>query len=599
VALEIRLLGRPGVRRDGVTVAAPRGHKVWGLLAYLVLNDRPVARTRAAALLFPEANDPLAAVRWNLHELRRLLGPDCALRGDPIGVRLPPGSVLDVTVLRSGLWREALLMADPDAELLQGLGFPGCAGFEAWLAAERRHLHSVAEEVLHESVLARLATGQIHEAVATASRLVGSNPYNEGWQELYIRSLLATGDDVGARRQRQAAIELLRRDLGVAPGPGLATLCRRPIDDDVRADATRIKAWSNLGLTWVHAGSYDAGLANLRRAVTAARRNHDPTLLLRSLLCLGYGLGISSLGGGAESLTVEHEAIALATELGDHRALGIAEVQFAMTEMLRGQYSRAVHWADLAGTRCAGDPLQAARSRTIRGTAAVDTGHTAEGIEELEAALDSAPVDADPHQSAYALSMLGKAHLLRGDLAAAIPALDRAIGLARLHWVGFRPWPEALRAEVALALGQVQHAEHMFQAAYALARSFDHSPCWESATARGLGLVASAHGAVDRAVARLDDAYRSLDRESATYQWARCNALDSLCEVAVTNHLPGSAGWLAELEEQAGRFRLQGFLARSFQYRDRLGLAGTATLAALPVAPRIGEVRPADPVTLR
>ena len=90
MALEISLLGRPNVRRDGVAVAPPRGHKVWGLLAYLVLNGRPVARTRVAALLFPDANDPLATVRWNLHELRRLLGPDCRPARRPDHLRLPP-----------------------------------------------------------------------------------------------------------------------------------------------------------------------------------------------------------------------------------------------------------------------------------------------------------------------------------------------------------------------------------------------------------------------------------------------------------------------------------------------------------------------------
>src|SRR5690242_5208708 len=73
VGLEISLLGRPGVRRDGVVVAAPRGHKVWGLLAYLMLCGRPVARARVAAVLFPDAGNPLAVLRWNLHELRRLL----------------------------------------------------------------------------------------------------------------------------------------------------------------------------------------------------------------------------------------------------------------------------------------------------------------------------------------------------------------------------------------------------------------------------------------------------------------------------------------------------------------------------------------------
>src|SRR5688572_27933129 len=128
MGLDIRLLGSPNVRRDGVTVAPPRGHKVWGLLAYLVLNDQPISRTRAAALLFPDANDPLAALRWNLHELRRLLGTDGRLGGDPITMQLGPAALLDVEVVRSGSWRQAVLIANPAAELLQGLNFHGCPG---------------------------------------------------------------------------------------------------------------------------------------------------------------------------------------------------------------------------------------------------------------------------------------------------------------------------------------------------------------------------------------------------------------------------------------------------------------------------------------
>jgi hypothetical protein len=78
---------------------------------------------------------------------------------------------------------------------------------------------------------------------------------------------------------------------------------------------------------------------------------------------------------------------------------------------------------------------------------------------------------------------------------------------ARVHWIGFRPWPESLRAEAALRCGQLDRADQMFQKAYALARNFEYSPCWESAAGRGLGLVAAANGAVDRAVSWLDDAY--------------------------------------------------------------------------------------------
>jgi DNA-binding SARP family transcriptional activator len=587
MGLQISLLGTPCVRRDGALVAAPRGHKVWALLAYLVLTDQPVSRTRAAALLFPDANDPLAALRWNLHTLRRLLGADTDLGGDPIALRLAPTDVLDVAVVRSGSWRQAMLIANPDAELLQGLSFPGCPGFEAWLTAERRHLHSVVGAVLHESVLARLTAGQTDQAVATAAQLVAANPYDEELRELYVRCLLAAGDRIGAYQQRQAAIDLLRHDLGVEPGEGLLTVGQKAIDDDVDADAATIKAWSNLGLSWLHAGSYDPALASMRRAVTAARRQGDPQLTLRALLIFGYGLGVSSLGGGAESATVQHEAMALSAQLGDEGLLGVAQLQYATTELLRGQYSRALHWADIAATRSGGDPVKISRVSTIRGTAIVDTGRYAEGIEELERALAAAPVDADPHVAAYALSMLGKAHLLRGDTVAAIEPLDRAIQLARVHWVAFRPWPEALRAEVALVCGQLDVADRMFQQAYALARNFKHSPCWESAAARGLGLVAAAHGAVEPAVAWFDDAYGRCDRGTATYQWVRCNALDSLCALSVAHVIPAAPAWLAAFEEQAGRFGMHGFLARSVEHRERLR-GNLADLAPSSLRSRLG-----------
>jgi tetratricopeptide (TPR) repeat protein len=425
-------------------------------------------------------------------------------------------------------------------------------------------------------VLARLAAGQADQAVTTAAALVGANPYHEGLQELYVRCLVAAGDLAGARRQREAAIDLIRQDLGVAPGAGLLTAGRQPFDDGADADPASIAALCKIGLASVHAGSYESGLASMRRAVAAARRGNDRAVLLRVLVFFGHGLAISSLGGGAESATVQHEAMALASELNDDRLLGVAQLQYALTEMLAGQYSRALYWADLAMARCAGDTVQAARVRTIRGTAMVDTGRYDEGIEQLETAIHGAPISGDPCNAAYALSMLGKAHLLRGDLAAATESLDQAIHLARIHWVAFRPWPESLRAEVALSCGQLDLAEQMFEQAHALARNlFDHSPCWASAAARGLGLVAAAHGAVDQAVAWLDDAYRCRNSAAATYQWARCNALDSLCDLAVAYSMPAAPAWLTELEEQAGRFGMHGFLTRSLQHRDRLGQLGT------------------------
>ena len=62
------------MERAGVPVDAPRGHKAWGLLAYLLRSRVPPSRERLATLLFPEADDPLGALRWTLSEVRRRLG---------------------------------------------------------------------------------------------------------------------------------------------------------------------------------------------------------------------------------------------------------------------------------------------------------------------------------------------------------------------------------------------------------------------------------------------------------------------------------------------------------------------------------------------
>lgn len=80
MGVEIRLLGRPRSWRDGVEILL-RGHKAWLLLAKLLVDDVPASRDRLARMLFVDAADPAAALRWNLSQLRRCL--DLHLDGDP------------------------------------------------------------------------------------------------------------------------------------------------------------------------------------------------------------------------------------------------------------------------------------------------------------------------------------------------------------------------------------------------------------------------------------------------------------------------------------------------------------------------------------
>jgi DNA-binding SARP family transcriptional activator len=214
--LAIHLLGRPHLERDGEPVAGPRGHKTWGLLAYLTLSrvNKP-SREHLAELLFTEADDPLGSLRWNLAELRRALGPAMLPRGSTELVLLP-GTFVDIDALIRGTPQEAVASLGLGSELLEGMDFGNSPAFESWLLNERRRLLGAAEAALHEASLDRLAAGEPVAAVEHAARLVKLNPCDENFQELLVRSYSEAGDRQAAKRQVSACVELFRGQLGLA-----------------------------------------------------------------------------------------------------------------------------------------------------------------------------------------------------------------------------------------------------------------------------------------------------------------------------------------------------------------------------------------------
>ena len=139
MTLIIELLGCPRVMRDAVN-RQPRGRKSWCLLAYLLLANQPISRERLAELLFSAADDPLGALRWSLSDLRRVLGSDCKLYGDPLTIMLPSTAVVDVDLVRRGRWDEAFELRGLGQDLLAGVSVSVSAAFELWLFSERHRL---------------------------------------------------------------------------------------------------------------------------------------------------------------------------------------------------------------------------------------------------------------------------------------------------------------------------------------------------------------------------------------------------------------------------------------------------------------------------
>lgn len=156
MTLSIHVLGEVSIRRDGSPIEPLKGRKAWALLAYLLLSRAPATRDHLASLLFGEADDPLRALRWNLTELRRALGPDTLLAGEPVSLSLPPGAYVDVLVSKSGTWVEAAQVPGLGRELLEGMQFSSSPSFEAWLLNERRHVKASAEAVLREAAMFRM-----------------------------------------------------------------------------------------------------------------------------------------------------------------------------------------------------------------------------------------------------------------------------------------------------------------------------------------------------------------------------------------------------------------------------------------------------------
>jgi DNA-binding SARP family transcriptional activator len=571
--LTIRLLGAPAIERDGRPVRPPRGRKAWALLAYVLLAERPPGRRRLAELLFADADDPLAALRWTLAELRRVLGPAVGLDGDPVVVRLADDVSVDVGLL-TGDHADAAALLDVRGELLDGLSLSACAEFEAWLLVARHRTSAVIEARLREAAVARLASGRPDQAVMYASGAVAHNPHEEGNHELLVRALAMTGDRTAALRQVAACEDILRRDLGVSASAALREAVTAGPDSAMVAPRSgRAAAASQLeaGRAAIAAGAVDAGLQCLRRAVTESARAHEVALRAQALVALGSALVHAVRGRDNEGSVVLHEAIELATRAGDrataaaaHRELGFVEVQAGRPEMADAWLAQAEAVADTEDERAA--------VLGVRGMSASDRADYPVALERLRESADRAGACGDDRQQAWSLTLLARAHLLRQEHGQATVALAQALELVhQQRWMAFLPLPQALRAQVDLSAGDIDRAADGFERAWALACQVD-DPCWEGISARGLGLLHAGRG--DYATARgwLLEASRRCNRVPDRYQWMHGYVLDAAITTALDRDDADLARPLTNtLASLAARSDMRELVVRAHLHRHRLG----------------------------
>jgi DNA-binding SARP family transcriptional activator len=565
----IRLLGPPRIESPGAMPPQPRGRKAWAVLAYLALQADGTGRSRTASLLFPDAADPLGALRWNLSELRRTLD-GVAMAGDPLRMVLqPPWRCDAVEVIVAG----SSPGLDPrrlDGQLLEGLSFADCPVFDSWLADQRYRLENVVQSLLYEAALAALAAGAPGEAAELASLALHRDPFHADCNAVLVKAFVALGEHRRAREHVTKCGELYRQELGLP----LPAEIRRALSDaapaadpGMPATVATVRSYLDAGGASLSAGAVDRGLDQLRLAVVLAQRTADRHLLAESLVTLSGALIHQAGGRGAEVADFLHQALSAEGPDGASRTAAAAYRELGYLSVQRGVPDRAAGWLDRAMVAAEGFPDEQAKILAIQGMLASDTARYADAVTALTESGRLAKAVGNRRQQAFSEALLGRVRLLQGELEPAAACLDRALDwIAEEHWTAFEPFVAGVRGETYLAAGQLEEAAELIDRSWVMADlAGDH--CYMALAAGAEARLFLAHGDLAAAEHWVD---RGLEPKP-WYLWYSARLLDTAAEVAIAARSPRASEFVGRLGELASRSGMREFVVRAQSHRAVLG----------------------------
>lgn len=200
--------------------------KAVALIAYLALEGRDVRRRDLAHLLFPDAEDPLASLRWHLAHVRSIAPPLIArrLRTTREGVALPiPTDVAlfrryaPVIEQRPGVPGVARALALYRGDLVSGLAVSATAEFDNWLYVAQESLRRDFRRATLAFARWALDHRAARQAMQPLARLVTVDPYGEDGHVLLIRAHEALGETARAAAAYDRYQRIVRRELAAEP----------------------------------------------------------------------------------------------------------------------------------------------------------------------------------------------------------------------------------------------------------------------------------------------------------------------------------------------------------------------------------------------
>lgn len=235
--LQLSLLGKLQVQRDGEFISGFVSAKAQALLCYLAVTARPHEREILATLLWGDLPDAEARanLRTVLANLRKLVGPYLKVERDVISFNRASPYWLDVELFETLLAAStsgSLQLAGQAIELyrgnfLEGFTVRNAPDFEAWQRQQQEHFHQMAIQALKLASAQHMEQGEFAAAIDYTRRLLALEP----WQEETHRQLMLL---LAKSEQRSAALaqydlcrQTLAAELGVEPAAETQALYER------------------------------------------------------------------------------------------------------------------------------------------------------------------------------------------------------------------------------------------------------------------------------------------------------------------------------------------------------------------------------------
>jgi len=227
-AIRAQLLGAPELRCSERRFALSRQRN--RLLFYLLAaRPGPVGRDTLYGLLWPEADEHQAhrALSQALTQIRADLPEPTALRHNRESVWLDRTVVWSDVAALDGLAIGApAARSTADLEtvvtlyrgrFLEGVSCAGQIDLEDWMLAEADRMERIVLESLAELCRRHARADRLREATATAQRYLRFDPCDERMHRRLLSLFAATDNRNAAIAHYRRCVDVLHRELGVAP----------------------------------------------------------------------------------------------------------------------------------------------------------------------------------------------------------------------------------------------------------------------------------------------------------------------------------------------------------------------------------------------